>query len=185
MLNYIARSYRIAIDFIELLQNAPYDCQWDCYLANWYYALCISSRCMVHPYRLVIHPFFCFFFVCVDFFGEQNSYELCVFTFDLFTGFLLVLRQHGDLSHRGPLFVLVTWISLFLLSGVWLKIRLNRGDWILYVISFALHLFYGLSMIVRGSSVFVQRHSYTRNVCIVNQRKNWIKKIVLGTTITE
>lgn len=98
-------------------------------------------------------------------------------------GFLLVLRQHGDLSHRGPLFVLVTWMALALLSCVWLKIRYERDDWLDYAISFGLYFVYGIAVIGKGSSAFVQRHTYSDDVSIFHYsfdcRIPWIPYLII------
>lgn len=89
------------------------------------------------------------------------------FCFFLSTGFLLVLRNHGDLSHRGPLLILVIWIALALLSGIWLRSAITANDWIDAAILVALHSVYMLSLIFKGNSTYVQRRTFASDVSLI------------------
>lgn len=86
-----------------------------------------------------------------------------------FTGFLLVLRNHGELSHRGPLIIIVNWIALALLCCVWLRTNLATADnyhynWPDDGILVSLHFLYFLSLIPKGSATYVQRRTRENNV---------------------
>lgn len=80
-------------------------------------------------------------------------------------GFLLVLRRHGGLSHRGPLIILVIWIALALLSCIWLhsSIIKSKNDpthiWAKDAILVAMHSLYFITLLSRGSSTYVQRRA--------------------------
>lgn len=87
-------------------------------------------------------------------------------------GLLLVLRRHGDLSHRGPLVILVIWIALALLSCIWLHSSIikiqedSTHNWAKDAISVALHSIYLLTLLYKGTSTFVPRRTMRDNVSI-------------------
>lgn len=71
-------------------------------------------------------------------------------------GFLFSLRHHGDKSHRGPLLIIVVWITLALLSFVWLFQNSSHNK-IVDQIAAALHVVYGLTLTLKGSATYVRR----------------------------
>lgn len=73
-------------------------------------------------------------------------------------------RQHGDLSHRGPLFIIVIWIALALLSCISLRTSISAGKYTNDAILVTLHAFYCLSLIPKGSSTYVQRRAMQSDV---------------------
>ncbi|XP_031634883.1 multidrug resistance-associated protein 7 [Contarinia nasturtii] len=82
-----------------------------------------------------------------------------ILTWSIHIGFLLVLRNHGNLSHRGPLFILVIWIALALLSGIWLRTAIYSKNWLNAAILVALHFVYLLSLMLKGNSTYIQRRT--------------------------
>lgn len=92
----------------------------------------------------------------------------------LFSGFLAVLRRHGDLSHRGPLVILVIWIAIALLSCIWLRSSIlkfehdSSHNYTNDVILVCLHSIYCLTLLFKGSSTYVQRRSADDDVIIKN-----------------
>lgn len=85
-----------------------------------------------------------------------------------YTGFLLVLRNHGDLNHRGPLPILVIWITLALLSCIWLKTNISLNKWSTAAALVVLHGVYFLSLLLKGSSVYVQRRTLDTDVSFMS-----------------
>lgn len=77
-----------------------------------------------------------------------------------------MLRNHGDLSHRGPLFILVIWIALALLSCIWLRTAFISNSWQNAVILVVLHAVYLISLIFKGNSTYIQRRTLDRDVSI-------------------
>lgn len=86
-----------------------------------------------------------------------------------FTGFLLVLRNHGDLSHRGPLFILVIWIALAMLSGIWLRSAISADSWQNAAVLVVLHAIYLVSLILKGQSTYIQRRAL--DIDVSNKKK--------------
>lgn len=86
-------------------------------------------------------------------------------SFFYYSGFLAVLRRRGDLSHRGPLVILVIWIALALLSCIWLRSSIlkfrhdSSHDYTNDLILVCLHSTYFLTLLLRGSSTYVQRRA--------------------------
>lgn len=87
-----------------------------------------------------------------------------------FIGFLLVLRRYGDLSHRGPLVIVVIWIALGLLSCVWLRSSILKSEndssynYTKDVILVILHSIYLTTLLWKGSSTYVQRRTVDDDV---------------------
>lgn len=85
--------------------------------------------------------------------------------FDFPLGFLLVLRCHGGLSHRGPLITLVFWIALALLSCIWLRSSVIKSqnetshNYTNDAILVGLHSLYFMTLLFKGSSTYVQRRT--------------------------
>lgn len=75
-----------------------------------------------------------------------------------------MLRSHGDLSHRGPLFIVVIWIALALLSCITLRLDISTEKWATSVVLVVLHAIYFLTLILRGSSTYVQRRTLANDV---------------------
>lgn len=72
-------------------------------------------------------------------------------------GFLLSLRSHGGVSVRGPLLIGVLWITLFLLSVVWLRSTIMQNTWPWAVSFIILHSIYGVTLIPDGDAVIINR----------------------------
>lgn len=78
-----------------------------------------------------------------------------------------MLRKHGALSHRGPLPILVVWIALALLSCIWLRtsiISVTGDKWETGATLVALHAVYFVSLLLKGSSTYVQRRALENDV---------------------
>lgn len=75
----------------------------------------------------------------------------------LFVGFLLSLRSHGQIGHRGPLLIGVLWITLFLLSVVWLRTSILSNNWPWAAGFLFLHCIYAVSLIPNGNAVIIDR----------------------------
>lgn len=71
----------------------------------------------------------------------------------------MVLRHHGDLSHRGPVSILVIWIAIALLSAIWLHTSISLDKWKNAAILVSLHGVYFLSLVFKGSSTYVRRRA--------------------------
>lgn len=75
-----------------------------------------------------------------------------------------MLRNHGDLSHRGPLFILVIWIALALLSCIWLRTAISANSWTNAAILVVLHAVYLISLLLKGNSTYIQRRALDNEV---------------------
>lgn len=105
-------------------------------------------------------------------------YDECFCFRELSIGFLAVLRRHGDLSHRGPLIILVIWIALALLSCIWLRSSILEfqhqpaHDFTTDIILVCLHSLYFLTLLFKGSSSYVQRRAIDDVSCFTIQTNN-------------
>lgn len=81
-----------------------------------------------------------------------------------------MLRRHGELSHRGPLVILVIWIALALLSFIWLRSSIIKSQenpahkWQIDAVLVALHTLYFLTLLFKGSSIYIQRRTLQNDV---------------------
>lgn len=75
-----------------------------------------------------------------------------------------MLRNHGDLSHRGPLFILVIWIAICLLSVIWLRTAISANNWQNAAVLVVLHAVYFISLILKGKSTYIQRRALDSDV---------------------
>ena len=120
----------------------------------------LSNRYMVHSHRYLKHLHFSFIHTAI-----ACMILICfLYCLESFTGFLLVLRNHGDLNHRGPLFILVIWIALAMLSGIWLRSAISAGSWQNAAVLVVLHAIYLLSLILKGQSTYIQRRALDNDV---------------------
>lgn len=76
-------------------------------------------------------------------------------------------RNRGGLNHRGPLFIVVIWICVALLSAVWERTNLVLGISDSSVLKFVLHVIYGVTLLCNGQATFVTRRSIAEDVRIV------------------
>lgn len=95
----------------------------------------------------------------------------------MFSGFLLALRSHGGISHRGPLFINVLWITVFLLACVWLRTSIWLNNWYWSAIAICLHTVYGLTLLPSGSAVLINRRNTQEEVPLL---QNEIEEKILN-----
>lgn len=88
-------------------------------------------------------------------------------------GFLLSLRNHGGLSQRGPLCVLVIWICNALLAGVWMRTSQSIDRFECAVIALALHAIYAFSLLFGGRATFINRRTVEADVSIARKLSFW------------
>lgn len=93
--------------------------------------------------------------------------------FTKFAGFLLSLRNHGALSQRGPLFVIVLWLSNALLACVWLRTSSTLDKFESGSIAVALHAIYTFSLLFSGRATFINRRTIDADVSnVLNVDRN-------------
>lgn len=90
-------------------------------------------------------------------------------------------RHHGDLNHRGPLFILVIWIVLALLACIALRTSILSGKYTNDAILVTLHAVYFLSLLPNGSSTYVQRRAMQSDVSIF-KGNSFLRKVLKCTS---
>lgn len=157
--SHINTCFGIVFDhFSASLFNVSFDFNRSANLSDRCFIDGLSNVHMGHTYRYDTH------FAHISFISLRLKYDhnldLC------FSGFLLVLRNHGNLSHRGPLNILVLWIALALLSCIWLRSAISMKNWTNAAILVGLHAVYFLSLCFKGNSTYIQRRVLETDVCI-------------------
>uniref|UniRef100_A0A1A9WKS6 ABC-type xenobiotic transporter n=1 Tax=Glossina brevipalpis TaxID=37001 RepID=A0A1A9WKS6_9MUSC len=71
------------------------------------------------------------------------------------SGHLLSSRRVGELSHRGPLLMLVVWLAIFVLDAIWLRSSLDFDWWPWSVIIFLLDICYLTTLLPKGRAIYV------------------------------
>ncbi|XP_062548884.1 ATP-binding cassette sub-family C member 10 [Armigeres subalbatus] len=71
-------------------------------------------------------------------------------------GFLISLIKRGSLSHRGPLAIIVLWMSLLALTGIWVHTNINSDYWLWYAADMMIFLSYGSTLIAPGNSHYIR-----------------------------
>lgn len=89
-----------------------------------------------------------------------------------------MLRHRGELTHRGPVFIIVVWIAIALLSCIWLRSSISENKWKNAAILVSLHAVYFLTLIFKGSSTYVLRRALEIDVsltfdCIIFSPKSY------------
>lgn len=82
----------------------------------------------------------------------------CV-TWIVHLGFLLSMRSHGGLSHRGPLMLGVLLTSFNVLACVWLRTSYIYSIWAWAAVRVGLLILYGISLIPSGKAIVINRRN--------------------------
>ncbi|XP_037958889.1 multidrug resistance-associated protein 7-like [Teleopsis dalmanni] len=69
-------------------------------------------------------------------------------------GYLLAVRKFGILSHRGPLYMNVLWLSIFVLDAIWLRTSLNYDWWPWSLTTLIFDILYALTLLPKGNATF-------------------------------
>lgn len=69
-------------------------------------------------------------------------------------GYLLSCRRFGELSHRGPLIIIVLWLAVFVLDAVWLRSSRHFSWWPWSLATLLLDICYGLTLIPKGEAAY-------------------------------
>ncbi|XP_075152571.1 ATP-binding cassette sub-family C member 10 [Haematobia irritans] len=70
-------------------------------------------------------------------------------------GYLLTLKRCGGISHRGPLVMMVMWLSILVLDAVWLRSSLKYEWWPYNLATFLLDISYGITLLPKGNAIYV------------------------------
>lgn len=95
-------------------------------------------------------------------------------SFCVHLGFLLVYRRYGGHSHRGPLFLGVTWSVMFLLNIVWV---FEGKPWPWSFVAIVLHTVYGITLIPSGDARMIMRHQIQQDVSVGKCFLFWFRSV--------
>lgn len=62
------------------------------------------------------------------------------------------MRRHGGATHRGTLDIRVVWITLFLLTSIWVNTNTATNIWPYSLLAVALHVIYAATLLPTGES---------------------------------
>ncbi|XP_046809062.1 ATP-binding cassette sub-family C member 10 [Lucilia cuprina] len=89
------------------------------------------------------------------------------------SGYLLTSRTFGELSHRGPLVMIVMWLAIFVLDAVWLRSSRHFDWWPWSLATLLLDVFYGLTLIPNGKATYTAArypHANTETTSLLSPR---------------
>lgn len=72
---------------------------------------------------------------------------------------LLSIRYHGEIDHRGPLIIIVLWLTIFALSLVWLKTSLKYTYWPWALLNVIFNSLYAATLLPNGSATLLRRRN--------------------------
>lgn len=86
------------------------------------------------------------------------------------------MRKNGSISHRGTLDVRVVWITLFLLTSIWVNTNAATNIWPYSIIAVALHVVYAGTLLPKGEARQLEQQSLLVQVSVstVNVYNNLI-----------
>lgn len=82
-------------------------------------------------------------------------------SFFVHLGFLLTHRRYGVVSHRGPLFLVVVWCVMYLLSAIWI---FKGNPWPWSFVAIIMHSLYACTLIPSGDARIVTHNQIQHDV---------------------